>query len=276
MAKFPKKVSVSSVSSVSSIEEVVSSVEEAIVSDPVVEEAVAVVSEEAVSTPATTTTKFNFQKALEAMELTSYKHRKVTATGKEITMIKIPSLLIAALSGVEFVSVPGHSAKQQFEKFVLDTVAPGKSSNMTNEEITKMVSHTTDAWFPKDLGEYQTHPIQREIADTSKGKRPVRYFLEEVLNTEEGIGGTRCAPRPVGTGTANKEAAALKASAALMEDETVKAALLAKAESLENPVVRNNVRNPNSKEIKALELAASVMGEGEAKVAILAKIAALS
>lgn len=256
MAKFSKKVSVST---------------------PVVEEAAAaavvVVVEEAVVSAAPAA-KFNFQKALEAMELTSYKHRKVTATGKEITMIKIPSLLIAALSGVEFVSVPGHSAKQQFEKFVLDTVAPGKSNSMTNEEITKMVSHTTDAWFPKDLGEYQTHPIQREIADTSKGKRPVRYFLEEVVNTEEGIGGTRCAPRPVGTGTANKEAAALKASAALMEDETVKAALLAKAESLENPV--RNVRNPNAKEIKALELAASVMGEGEAKVAILAKIAALS
>jgi hypothetical protein len=263
MAKFQKKMSQSQVApALPVIEEEIISIQSVDV-----EAATQAVIAETVS-PA----KFNFQKALEAMECRSFKHRKVTAMGKEITMIKIPSLLLAAMADVEFASVPGHSAKQQFEKFVLDTVAPGKSSSMSNEEITKMVSHTTDAWFPKDAGEYQTHPIQREVGETPRGMRPVRYYYEEVTNTEDGIGGTRCAPRPVGTGV-NKEAAALKASAAIIDDETVKAALLAKAASLEAP---RQARNPNAKEIKALELAASVMGEGDAKTAILAKIAALS
>jgi len=142
-----------------------------------------------------------FAQAVQSGETQSFPHRKLSATGKEQLTCSIPKAVIAALQGKEFVTVPGSAtAKQLFEMAVLEAAAPEAAKELKQAGLpaTGAVSAITDSWFPKDDGEFKTHPIQRECALGQDGNRPTRYFWEE--NPTQ-TGGVRCAPRPMGTGS---------------------------------------------------------------------------
>jgi hypothetical protein len=137
-----------------------------------------------------------FRKTVESVPASSFSHRKVRANGGVIDSVKIPvSVLEAVKSASRIEAGPQGSAKQCFERLVLEAVVPGASQGLKNSEITSLVSHMTDAWFPKDEGEFKTHPISREVAQGEKGLRPVAYFWKEE-STPSQEGGARCAPRP--------------------------------------------------------------------------------
>ena len=143
-----------------------------------------------------------FAQAVQSGETQSFKHRKLSATGKEQVTCAIPKAVIAALQGKEFVTRPGEAtAKQLFEMAVLEAVAPEAARQIKQEGLpaTGVVSAITDSWFPKDNGEFKTHPIQRECALGEQGNRPTRYFWDDQATQE--TGGVRCAPRPMGTGS---------------------------------------------------------------------------
>lgn len=145
-------------------------------------------------------TSASFRKALESLPSVEFAHRKVSAPNRKgvrkITdSVSIPiSVLEAVKSASRVEAGPEGSAKQMFERLVLESVIPGASQGLKNSEITSLVSPVCDAWFPKDegLGEFKTHPISREVPE---GQNPSAYFWkEEAVPSKES--GVRCAPRP--------------------------------------------------------------------------------
>jgi hypothetical protein len=139
-------------------------------------------------------TSAEFRKSVEAAASQSFPHRKVRANGGVIDSVKIPTVVLEAVKSASRIEAgPSGSAKQLFERLVLEAVVPGASQGLKNAEVTSLVSHVCDSWFPKDEGEFKTHPISREVAQGEKGLRPVAYFWKEESAQE---GGARCAPRP--------------------------------------------------------------------------------
>ena len=137
-------------------------------------------------------------------ETQSFPHRKLSDKGKETLTCSIPKVVLEALRGKEFSGGQGrgNSAKQKFEMAVLEAAAPQAAKHLKELGLnaTGAVSTITDAWFPKDEGEFKTHPIQRECEGEGKSARPTRYFWE---NAPTKSGGTRCAPRPIGSDRAS-------------------------------------------------------------------------
>lgn len=141
-----------------------------------------------------------FQEDLEKAEKTVFKHRKLSASGKETLTVGIPNTFLEAMKAKrELIGEPGNSGKQKFEMLLLESVSP-RAAELTRklgQQATPVVSTVTDAWIPKDDGEFSTHPIRRDVVETADGKSPQRYFWDD---SQEAKGGVRCAPRPMGRG----------------------------------------------------------------------------
>lgn len=164
-------------------------------------------------------TTVNFRTAVASVPCVSFPHRKVGATGKVMDSVSIPvSVLEAVKSASRIEAGPEGSAKQHFERIVLEAVVPGASQGLKNSEITSIVSHVTDSWFPKDEGEFKTHPISREVSQGDKGLRPIAYFWkEEATPSQEG--GARCAPRPFRSESVDVESLSPESLAKKANDE---------------------------------------------------------